>query len=331
MQLAHAGRKASAQRPWEGGRPLEPAQDRWETIAPSAIPFGADWPAPREMTADDIARVRDGFRRGRRSAPCASASTPSSCTRAHGYLLHSFISPISNKRSDGYGGSLAGAHALSARDRAAPCAQSVPKGMPLGARITGSDWLEGGLTPDDAVAFAQGAEDRRARLSSASPPAASRAETRPTLVANMNVEFAEKVKREAGIATRTVGLIATPKQAEAIIARRQGRHGGACPRHARRSRIGAGTRPARSAPRSRVPSNISAPRPRCGRGPPIGIDRAPVDVRASATEHDHQETRLAARGNHCRHGRFRLCRRLVRRRLPCRMERDHQGRARSAG
>ena len=117
IQLAHAGRKASSQPPWEGGGALEPGQDPWETIAPSAIPFGPKWPTPREMTTDDMARVRDGFVQAAKRAVRAGIDAIE-LHGAHGYLLHSFISPISNRRSDGYGGSLDGAHALSARDRA---------------------------------------------------------------------------------------------------------------------------------------------------------------------------------------------------------------------
>ena len=93
----------------------------------------------------------------------------------------------------------------------------MPRGMPLGARITGNDWVEGGLTPDDAASFAKALKAAGLDFVCISSGGIS-ADTRPTLVANTNVQFAEKVKREAGIATRTVGLIATPKQAEAIIA-----------------------------------------------------------------------------------------------------------------
>src|SRR5947209_14148707 len=106
IQLAHAGRKASAQRPWEGGQPLKPGEDPWETIAPSAIPFGPNWHVPREMTAADMERVRDGFVAAAKRAVRAGIDSIE-LHGAHGYLLHSFVSPISNKRTDDYGGSLA--------------------------------------------------------------------------------------------------------------------------------------------------------------------------------------------------------------------------------
>ena len=206
IQLAHAGRKASSQPPWEGGGALEPGQDPWETIAPSAIPFGPKWPTPREMTTDDMARVRDGFVQAAKRAVRAGIDAIE-LHGAHGYLLHSFISPISNRRSDGYGGSLT-ARMRFPLEIAQAVRAAVPKGMPLGARITGNDWSEGGLTPDDAVAFAQALKAAGLDFVCISSGGIS-ADTRPTLVANMNVEFAEKVKREVGIATRTVGLIAT--------------------------------------------------------------------------------------------------------------------------
>jgi 2,4-dienoyl-CoA reductase-like NADH-dependent reductase (Old Yellow Enzyme family) len=215
IQLAHAGRKASARRPWEGGQPLGPAEDPWETLAPSAIPFGPDWPVPREMTTADMERVREGFVNAAQRAVRAGVDAIE-LHGAHGYLLHSFVSPISNKRNDAYGGSLA-ARMRYPLEIARAVRAAMPKGMPLGARITGNDWVEGGLTPDDAVAFARELKSAGLDFVCISSGGIS-ADARPALVANTNVQFAETVRRGAGIATRTVGLIATPKQAEAIIA-----------------------------------------------------------------------------------------------------------------
>ena len=143
IQLAHAGRKASSARPWEGGHALKPGEDPWETIAPSAIPFGANWHVPREMTQADFERVRDAFVAAARRSVRAGFDTIELHV-AHGYLLHSFVSPISNKRSDGYGGSLA-ARMRFPLEVAQATRAVVPKGTPLGARITGSDWVDGGL------------------------------------------------------------------------------------------------------------------------------------------------------------------------------------------
>ena len=215
VQLAHAGRKASAHPPWEGAQPLGPGADPWQTIAPSAIPFGADWPVPREMTAADIERVREAFVTAAKRAVRVGFDAIE-LHGAHGYLLHSFVSPISNKRTDDYGGSLE-ARMRFPLEVARAVRAVVPKGTPLGARITGSDWVEGGLTPDDAVVFAKALKAAGLDYVCISSGGIT-ADTRPTAVANINVQFAEKVKREAGIATRTVGLIATPKQAETIVA-----------------------------------------------------------------------------------------------------------------
>jgi 2,4-dienoyl-CoA reductase-like NADH-dependent reductase (Old Yellow Enzyme family) len=215
IQLAHAGRKASAQRPWEGGQPLASADDPWETIAPSAIAFGPKWPPPREMSAGDMERVRDGFVQAAKRAVRAGVDAIE-LHGAHGYLLHSFWSPISNKRSDAYGGSAAGRMRFPLEVAKAVRAV-MPRPMPLGARITGNDWLEGGLTPADAAAFAEVLRGVGVDFVCISSGGIS-ADARPALVANMNVPFAEEVRRKTGIATRTVGLIATPRRAEAVIA-----------------------------------------------------------------------------------------------------------------
>src|SRR5262245_21010550 len=215
IQLAHAGRKASAHPPWEGAQPLGPGADPWQPIAPSAIAFGADWPVPLEMTAADIEHLREAFATAARRAVRIGFDAIE-LHAAHGYLLHSFVSPISNKRTDGYGGSPE-ARMRFPLEVARAVRAVVPKGTPLGARMTGSDWVEGGPPPDDAVTFAKALKSAGLDYVCISSGGIT-ADTRPTAVANMNVQFAEKVKAEAGIATRTVGLIATPKQAEAIVA-----------------------------------------------------------------------------------------------------------------
>lgn len=215
IQLAHAGRKASAAAPWDGGHPLRPAEDPWETIAPSALAFGPDWHVPREMTSADLERVRQAFADAAQRAVRAGIDAIE-LHGAHGYLLHSFLSPISNRRSDAYGGSPA-ARMRYPLEVAQAVRAAVPRRLPLGVRITGSDWMDGGLTPDDAVAFARALEGIGFDFVCVSSGGIS-AETRPAAAPGVNVAFAERVKREAGIATRVVGLIATPRQAEAIIA-----------------------------------------------------------------------------------------------------------------
>lgn len=215
IQLAHAGRKASAQRPWEGGHPLNAADDAWETIAPSALPFGPGWHTPRAMSTTDMERVRDGFVRAAQRAVRAGVDAIE-LHGAHGYLLHSFLSPIANKRNDEYGGSFDGRMRFPL-EVAAAVRKAIPQCMPLGARITGHDWIEGGLTAADAAVFAGALKDVGVNFVCVSSGGIS-ADARPNMVANMNVPFAQTVKAKSGMPTRAVGLIATPKRAEAIVA-----------------------------------------------------------------------------------------------------------------
>ena len=153
IQIAHAGRKASAQRPWEGAGPLGSDQDPWPTIAASPLPWGEGWHTPREVTEADMERVREAFvSAAKRSLRIGFDEIE--LHMAHGYLAHGFMSPISNRRTDQYGGSFENRLRFPLSIARAVRAV-VPKGVPLGARITGSDWREGGLTPDDAVAIAK--------------------------------------------------------------------------------------------------------------------------------------------------------------------------------
>jgi NADPH2 dehydrogenase len=215
IQLAHSGRKGSAQRPWEGGGALKPGADPWETVAPSAIPFGTGWHTPRAATEDDMARVRDAFVSAAARAVRIGFDVIE-LHMAHGYLLHSFLSPISNKRNDGFGGPLDNRMRYPLEVTRAIRAV-VPKTIALGARITGSDWKEGGLTVEDAVVITKALKAAGLDYVDVSSGGVT-ADTRTPATPGYNVPLAETIKRETGIATRTVGLIATPKQAEAIIA-----------------------------------------------------------------------------------------------------------------
>jgi NADPH2 dehydrogenase len=215
IQIAHAGRKASAQRPWEGGQPLAAAEDAWEAIAPSAVPFGAGWPVPRAMTEDDMARLCDAFVAAVRRAVRVGFDAIE-LHAAHGYLLHSFVSPLSNRRNDGYGGPLENRMRFPLEVARAVRA-AVPNSMPVGARITGSDWHEDGLTPDDAVTFARQLKEVGFDYVCVSSGGIT-AETRNPATPGYNVPLAETVRRKAGIPARSVGLIVTPAQAEVIVA-----------------------------------------------------------------------------------------------------------------
>jgi 2,4-dienoyl-CoA reductase-like NADH-dependent reductase (Old Yellow Enzyme family) len=215
VQLAHSGRKGSAQRPWQSGGPLQPGEDSWETIAPSALSFGPAWPVPRAMTADDIARVRDAFAASARRAVRIGFDAIE-LHMAHGYLLHSFLSPLSNRRTDRYGGTPENRLRL-ACETAKAIREAVPRGTALGARITGSDWLDGGLTAADAIALGVALKEAGFDYVDISSGGIS-SDARNPVEPGYNVAIAEAVRRDAGILTRSVGLIVTAKQAEAIVA-----------------------------------------------------------------------------------------------------------------
>jgi NADPH2 dehydrogenase len=215
IQLAHAGRKASSQRPWEGAKALTAEEDAWPTIAPSALPFGPGWHTPAAMTEDDMARVTTAFVDAAKRAVRVGFDAVE-LHLAHGYLLHSFVSPLSNKRNDAYGGSLDGRMRFPL-DVAKAVRAAVPREMPLGARITGSDWLDGGLTAADAVTLAKALKAAGLDYIDISSGNVT-VDSRPPSDPGYNVPLAEPVRREANIATRVVGMIANAKQAEDIVA-----------------------------------------------------------------------------------------------------------------
>ncbi len=214
IQLAHAGRKASAQRPWEGGAFLKPEQDPWETIAPSGLPFGPGWHTPRAMVAEDFARVRGAFVAAAQRAVRIGFDAIE-LHMAHAYLAHSFMSPVANQRTDQYGGPLENRMRFP-REIAEAVRAVVPPTIALGARITGSDWIEGALAPADAVFCAKTLKAAGLDYVDVSSGGISYDARNPT-TPGYNVPIAEQV-RTTGIATRTVGLIMTAKHAEAIVA-----------------------------------------------------------------------------------------------------------------
>ena len=218
IQLAHAGRKASAQRPWEGAQALKVDADPWPTMAASPIPFGENWHTPREVTEADMARVREAFVSAARRA-LRIGFDAIELHMAHGYLMHGFMSPVSNKRTDQYGGSFENRMRFPLSVARAVRAV-VPKDTPLGARITGSDWRPDGLNADDAVAIAKALKAEGLDFICVSSGAIT-ADTRTPTTPGYNVPIAARVRQEAGVLTRTVGLIVTPDQAEAIVANGQ--------------------------------------------------------------------------------------------------------------
>ena len=215
IQIAHAGRKASSQRPWEGGGALKDGQDPWPTIAPSAIPFGPNWHTPQAMDDADIARVRAAFVSSAKRALRIGFDLIE-LHYAHGYLAHSFLSPIANQRTDSYGGSLANRMRFGIETARAVRAV-VPKHIPLGARLSAMEWKEGGITADETIAYCKALKAEGLDFIDCSSGGIT-AETRTPQEPGYNVPIAERVKKEAGIATRVVGMIIKPEQAEAIVA-----------------------------------------------------------------------------------------------------------------
>ena len=215
IQLGHAGRKASVARPWDGGKPIAPGAGGWEAIGPSALPFGA-FPAPTAMNEDDIAAVLGAFRAAARRAREAGFKLIE-VHGAHGYLLHEFLSPLSNARADRYGGTLENRARLLTETLDAIRAE-WPSELPLALRLSCTDWVQGGFAPDDAVAVARlvaarGDVDFLDCSSGGSDPA-QRIPVHP----GYQVGFAERIRREAKIATAAVGLIHSPDMAEEILA-----------------------------------------------------------------------------------------------------------------
>lgn len=215
IQLAHSGRKGSARLPWQGGGPLGAEEDPWRAVAPSAIPYGEAWPAPEELTDGQIAEIKADYVNAALRAARLGIDLVELHV-AHGYLLHAFLSPLANRRNGAYGGSAAKRMRLPL-EIAAAVRSAWPAGKPMGARITGSDWLPGGLTVDDAVVFAR--ELKALGLDYVCVSSAGIV-PRTNLVAGpgYQVPFAARVRRDAGILTQAVGLITEPEQAEAILA-----------------------------------------------------------------------------------------------------------------
>ena len=218
IQLGHAGRKASARRPWEGGTALPADEDAWPTVAASAIPLDEGWHTPAALDDAGMERVRLAFVQAAERAVRIGFDVIE-LHMAHGYLLHTFQSPVSNHRKDCWGGDRDGrtAYPLTV---ARAVREAVPQEVAVGARITGTDWVEGGLQVEDAVAFAAALKKIGfTHVCVSSGGIAPRA--RIPIGPGYQVPFAARVKAETGIITRSVGLIADPHQAEDIVARGQ--------------------------------------------------------------------------------------------------------------
>jgi 2,4-dienoyl-CoA reductase-like NADH-dependent reductase (Old Yellow Enzyme family) len=214
IQLGHAGRKASSHRPWEGGALMTADEGGWDTLAPSALPHKAEETPPKAMTADDIDRITTDFITAtRRARELGFDVIELHC--AHGYLLHEFLSPLSNQRTDAYGGSLENRMRLplalfdAVRKAAGP-------DIAVGVRISATDWAEGGWDLEQSIAFSRQLQAHGADFIDVSSGGVA-AHQKITLGPGYQVPFAEAIRREISIPVITVGLITEPQQAEEIL------------------------------------------------------------------------------------------------------------------
>ena len=216
VQLGHAGRKASSQLPWLGGGPLSAEQDAWETVGPSAIPFADGWPTPKALDEAGIERIVTAFVDAARRAERVGLDFVE-LHGAHGYLLHEFLSPISNQRTDRWGGSLENRMRLIVTVARA-VREALPERMFVGVRLSAAEWVEReSFHVDEAIVVAKALKAVGvAYICASSGGNAFDAEI--PIAPLYQVEFAERIRKGADIVTRAVGLITTPAEAEAIVA-----------------------------------------------------------------------------------------------------------------
>jgi len=215
MQLAHAGRKASTSAPWKGGEPLDVNEGGWRPIhGPSPLPFAEGYQTPQELGPAGITRVCEAFGQAARRALEAGAKVLE-VHAAHGYLLHSFLSPLSNQRTDDYGGSFANRIRFLC-DTVVAVRQVWPETYPLFVRISATDWTDGGWTGHDSVVLAKNLKSLGVDLIDCSSGGNVPNATIPT-GPGYQVPFAAQIRQEAGIATAAVGMITAPEQADQIV------------------------------------------------------------------------------------------------------------------
>ncbi len=216
MQLGHAGRKASSRKPWEGGQQI-PAADpsAWPAVAPSAVPHAPGEEPPRALDAAGLARVRDAFVAAAKRAARLGIDAIE-IHAAHGYLLHQFLSPLANQRTDAYGGSLENRMRFPLEVFDAVRA-AFPAGRPVWARLSATDWVPGGWDIDSSVEFTKALKARGAAAIHVSSGGVS-PQQKITLGAGYQVPYAQRIKAEVGLPTIAVGLITEPEQAEMIVA-----------------------------------------------------------------------------------------------------------------
>lgn len=218
IQLGHAGRKAGTRRPWDGGKPLNVQEGAWRPVAPSALPFDEGYQVPVALDENEILKIVENFRSAVRRAVVAGFKVIE-IHSAHGYLLHSFLSPLTNTRTDKFGGSLENRTRLLLLI-VSTVRKEMPDEMPLFVRISATDGVDGGWDLDQSVSLAKKLSKAGVDLvdcSSGGLVPNAKIEAGP----GYQVPFSEAIKREASIKTAAVGLITSPQQANSIIASEQ--------------------------------------------------------------------------------------------------------------
>ncbi|MGA7322040.1 MAG: NADH:flavin oxidoreductase/NADH oxidase [Candidatus Sulfotelmatobacter sp.] len=216
MQLAHAGRKASTYRPWEGQGRVPEAEGGWKNVvAPSAVAFADHYPMPRALNSDGIQEVVSAFAEAARRA-CEAGFRVIEIHAAHGYLIHEFLSPISNRRSDAYGGSFENRTRI-LREIVAAVRGSWPERAPVFVRISATDWVEGGWDIEQSIELARQVKGFGVDLIDCSS-GGNVAQARIPLGPGYQTPFAQRIRRESEIMTGAVGMITSPVQAEHVLA-----------------------------------------------------------------------------------------------------------------
>jgi 2,4-dienoyl-CoA reductase-like NADH-dependent reductase (Old Yellow Enzyme family) len=214
IQLAHAGRKASTYRPWEGSGAVPPEAGGWQPVAPSPVAFQPDYPMPKELTAAEISGVGESFAAAARRALQAGFQVVE-LHYAHGYLMHEFLSPLSNRRTDEYGGSFENRIRF-ALETAKAVRAVWPERLPLFVRISATDWVEGGWNIDESVELSRRLCALGVDLIDCSSGGLA-PQQKIQLGPGYQVPFAERIKREVGIRTGAVGQITSAEQADEIV------------------------------------------------------------------------------------------------------------------
>lgn len=214
IQLAHAGRKASTQSPWKGGKQIKQQEGGWKTVAPSEIPFHETDEKPRALNAEELQKVKSDFKAAAKRALAAGFKVIE-LHAAHGYLLHQFLSPLSNQRTDAYGGSFENRIRLLI-EVIETVQEAWPIENPLFVRISATDWAEGGWTPEESILLSGILKTKGIDLIDCSSGGLAAHQQIP-VAAGYQVPFAEAIKQQTGILTGAVGLITKTAQAEEIL------------------------------------------------------------------------------------------------------------------